>query len=256
MNSTIDIIKNRMSLRKYQNKPISKEHLDIIIESAMRAPTAGNMMLYSILIVEDEEKREKLSITCDNQSFIAKAPLVLIFLADMQRWYDYYNYCDVKEYCKRNQIEFRAPDEADLLLASSDAIIAAQNAVIAAESLGIGSCYIGDIMENYEVHKEMFNLPDKVFPIAMLCMGYYPLDIKRRIKPRFDRKYIVFNESYKRLKNKELEDMFKNRKVKENNKYNAKNFGQYFYARKTGADFAKEMSRSVKEALEFWKKEI
>ena len=54
------------------------------------------------------------------------------------------------------------PEEGDLFLASSDALIAAQNAVIAAESFGIGSCYIGDITEQYEVHKEMLNLPQYV----------------------------------------------------------------------------------------------
>ena len=71
-------------------------------------------------------------------------------------------------------MDFTGPDEADLLLASSDALIAAQNTVISAEALGIGSCYIGDIMENYEIHKELFNLPPYVFPISMLCYGYYP----------------------------------------------------------------------------------
>ncbi|MEX1329519.1 MAG: nitroreductase family protein [Desulfobacterales bacterium] len=58
-----------------------------------------------------------------------------------------------------------------LLLVCCDALIAAQTAVIAAESLGVGSCYIGEIMENYEEHKELFGLPKYVFLISLICFG-------------------------------------------------------------------------------------
>lgn len=254
MNNTIDIINNRVSLRKYDDKEISKEHLDIIIKSAMRAPTAGNMMLYSILVIKDSEKKKKLSKTCDNQSFIENAPVVLVFLADMQRWFDYYDYSGVKEYAKEHNLEYKAPQESDLLLSTTDAIIAAQNAVIVAETLDIGSCYIGDIMENYEIHKEMFNLPNWTFPVGMLCLGYYPKDIERSPKPRFGREYIVFEEEYKRLNNIDFAEMFKDRekRISKDNKFQAKNFGQLMFAFKTGSDFSKEMARSVKEALKQW----
>lgn len=254
MNSTIDVIKNRVSLRRYKDQPISQEHIDTIIEGAMRAPTAGNMMLYSIIAVKDQNKKDVLSKTCDNQPFIAKAPLVMIFAADYQRWFDYYKQSGVKEYCSKKGEEFEGPKESDLLLACCDAIIAAQNAVIAAESLGIGSCYIGDIVENYETHRELLNLPEWVFPIAMLCFGYYPEDEKRVIRGRYDRKYIVFEDGYKKLNNDELKDMYSEyeKRFVQNNKFQADNMGQFHYAMKTGADFSKEMARSVREALKNW----
>ena len=88
---------------------------------------------------------------CDNQPFIARAPLVLLFLADYQRWFDYYMLSGVEDLCRRRGEPLRKPQEGDLFLACNDALIAAQTAVVAAESLGIGSCYIGDIMENYEI---------------------------------------------------------------------------------------------------------
>ncbi len=255
MNAVIDTINSRISLRKYSEKSISDEDLDLIIHSAMRAPTAGNMMLYTILVIKDQQTKEKLVKTCDNQPFIAKAPVVLIFLADHQRWYDYYALCKVQDYCKDNGINYEEPCEADLLLATSDAIIAAQNAVIAAESLNIGSCYIGDIIENYEVHRELFNLPKWTFPVAMLTLGYYPQNMPRTPKERFSKPYVVYNENYKRLSNEELSDMFvkSNNKLNPMNPYHANNFGQLMYGRKTGADFSKEMRRSVKEALKNWK---
>ncbi len=254
MNKVVETLKNRKSLRKYDERPISQEHLDIILDCLMRAPTAGNMMLYSVIMIEDEHKREILSQTCDNQPFIARAPLVLIFTADYQKWYDYYNAGNVEEYCSEENIPFTRPSEASLMLATCDALIAAQNAVIAGESLGIGSCYIGDIMEKYEEHKELLNLPEYVFPVAMLCMGYYPDNYNKKLRPRFKKDYVVFKDTYRRLNEDEIKDMFKSldESYRAENIYNAKNYAQIHYARKTGAPFSREMARSVREALKVW----
>ena len=73
----------------------------------MRSPTAGNMMLYSIIEIEDQNTKEKLVKSCDNQPFIAKAPLVLLFLADYQRWMDYFAVCDIKSYSKSENLPNR-----------------------------------------------------------------------------------------------------------------------------------------------------
>ena len=110
MNDTINIINNRMSLRKYSKNSITDEELNIILNSAMRAPTVGNMMLYSILVIKDKETMKKLSKTCDNQPFIENSDVILIFLGDLSRWQDYYNLCDVKEFCKDIGRKFRKPD--------------------------------------------------------------------------------------------------------------------------------------------------
>lgn len=254
MNTTIEIINNRVSLRRYEEKPISKEHLNLLIKSAIKAPTAGNMMMYSIIKITNNETKEKLSITCDNQPFIKKAPLVLLFVADMHKWYKYFEICDVKKIAKSNNKEFKSPGINDFMLAVNDALIAAQNVVIAAESLGIGSCYIGDIMENYEIHKNLLNLPDYTFPAAMLTLGYYPKDYKKTFRDRFDEKYVVFDEKYKDLSNNELIDMFKNKEndMPKTNIFNADNFGQLLFMRKISSDFAIEMNRSINENIKYF----
>ena len=180
MNPVLKVIYERKSIRAYENKNIPEDIKDEIIKASMKAPTAGNMMLYSIIEVADQSKKDTLAKTCDDQPFIAKAPLVLLFLADYQRWYDYFIHSEVPELCHRMNTNIRRPQVGHLFLASSDAIIAAQNAVIAAESLGLGSCYIGDIMENYETHRKLFNLPQYVFPIVLLCFGYPTKQQKNR----------------------------------------------------------------------------
>jgi len=73
VNETIGVIQNRRSVRAFQDRPIDRDIVDLIIKSAMRAPTAGNMMLYSIIEIEDQTIKDKLARSCDNQPFIAKA---------------------------------------------------------------------------------------------------------------------------------------------------------------------------------------
>ena len=254
MNSVLKTIENRSSLRNFSDREISDESLNRILHSAMRAPTAGNMMMYSIIVIKSQKTKDVLAKTCDNQPFIAKAPVLLLFVADLEKWHRYFKLSDVDGYEKRRNGTYSEPTISDLILGMNDAIIAAQNAVIAAESLGIGSCYIGDIMENYEVHRELLNLQKYNFPIALLTLGYYKEGITRVKRDRFDSKYVVFNEEYKVLSDEEITDLFKEREklFKPNNKYDAENFAQMFYGRKNGADFMKEMNRSIKEMLKNW----
>ncbi len=255
MNETLRVIDNRKSLRGYDQRPIEPEHKEWIIHSAIRAPTAGNMMHYSIIEVADQKLKDKLVTTCDNQPFIARAPLVLLFLADLQRWYDQFVFSGVPDICKERGVDYVTPQESDLLLASCDALAAAQNAVIAAESLGIGSCYIGDIMENIETHREMFDLPKWVFPIALLCFGY-PMraDREQREKtPRYPQKFVYFKDKYQHVAGEELDSMLKGHYGHPKNLYDgADNIAQSVYLRKTGSAFSAEMRRSVKVALRDW----
>ena len=85
MNPTIDLIMHRRSVRSYDPTPLSQEDKDTILQAAMRAPTAGAMMLYSIIEVEEQALKDRLAETCDHQPFIAPAPYVLLCLADYQR---------------------------------------------------------------------------------------------------------------------------------------------------------------------------
>jgi FMN reductase (NADPH)/FMN reductase [NAD(P)H] len=259
MNETLKLIENRRSIRNYAVTPISTDERDAIIHAAMRAPTAGNMMLYSIIEIEKQALKDRLAVTCDNQPFIAKAPLVLLFAADYQRQADYFQYCDVKEIPQEGGISHRLPQEGDMLLACCDALIAAQNAVIAAESLGIGSCYIGDILENYEIHRDLLKLPPYVLPITLLCFGR-PAVVKEesRTTPRFDSQFIVFKNAYRQLNGAEFDAM-----MQRNAEHTlpdlslsdaVKELGRRTYLRKFVSDFSVEMTRSVREMLENWQK--
>ncbi|XCP83558.1 nitroreductase family protein [Roseburia hominis] len=238
MNEVLRQLQERKSVRVFEDREISAEDKAAILEAAVMAPSAGNQQLYTILDITDQKKRERLSETCDHQPFIATAKLVLIFCADCQKWYDAFLAADC---------EPRYPGAGDLLLAVDDALIAAQNAVTAAHSLGIGSCYIGDIMENCEVHREMLDLPEYVFPAAMLVFGYPTEQQKNRKKPeRVAMKHIVHENAYRHMDSAELQEMF-------DVKLNTKTYEEWMKAfcnRKYNSDFSKEMTRSVEKFLE------
>ena len=192
MNSTLEILQHRRSTRNFSDQPLAAEEKDAILQAAFRAPTAGNMMLYSIIEVDDQALKDRLVDTCDHQPFIAKAPFVLLFLADYQRWFDYFRLCEAERKADELGLPNRLPQEGDLLLACCDALIAAQTAVIAAESMGIGSCYIGDILENYEIHREMFDLPKYVLPVSLLLFGRPASgEMPARRTPRFAPEFIL-----------------------------------------------------------------
>ena len=193
-NDVLSLLDARCSTRAYDPTPLTADEKQAILHAAMRAPTAGNLMLYSILEIEDQALKDRLAVTCDDQPFIARAPWVLLFVADFQKWMDLFAPCGCDDL--PGVPAGVTPGPGDLVMACNDALIAAQNAVVAAESLGIGSCYIGDIMELGEEHAELLHLPRWTFPAAMLCFG------RPKTRPHRTEHYerhVVHKDVYRRL---------------------------------------------------------
>lgn len=237
MNPVIQQLKERKSVRVFTDKQLSSAEISAILEGAVNAPTAGNQQLYTIINVTDPALKAQLAETCDHQSFIATAPLVLVFCADCRKWYKAFAEYDC---------EPRKPGVGDLMLAVSDTNIAAQNAVVAAQSLGIGSCYIGDIMENAEQQRKLLSLPRYVFPAAMLVFGY-PAEkqLERPKPPRCAMEHIVHENIYRDMNAEELKQML-------SVKTGAREFDDWIQAfcnRKYNSDFSREMTRSVQVFL-------
>ena len=244
MNEVLRQLHDRKSVRVYEDRPVPEDVKRAVLEAAIQAPSAGNMALYTILDITDPEIKQKLSVSCDNQPFIATAPMVLVFCADYRRWYDVF--------CKYVD-PVRKPDMGDLFLAEADTLIAAQNAVVAAHSLGLGSCYIGDITENYEYHKQLLNLPKYVVPAAMLCMGYPAAQQLSRAKPpRHAVASLVHENGYSLEKAGEMTDMLAIQQGKSGEEL--ADYIRRFCKRKWNSEFSEEMSRSCTEMVKDWRK--
>lgn len=227
----------RKSVRAFENREISPEEKLQILYAATDAPSAGCQQLYSIIDVTDPELKQQLSITCDNQPFIAKAPMVLVFCTDCRKWYLAFEAAGCNP---------RKPGVGDLMLAVTDTAIAAQNAVTAAWSLGIGSCYIGDVMENCEKQRELLSLPEYVVPTVMAVFGYPTAQQQERTKPvRFELKHIVFENQYADPVPTVYREQFKHRTGEQSYEV----WMEKFCNRKYNSDFSREMTRSIAQYM-------
>jgi len=242
MNDTVKLLLERKSVRVYTDEPVSNEDKALILEAALQAPTAGNMTLYTIIDITDQKLKDRLAVTCDNQPFIATAPMVLVFCADYRRWYESF---------KRHVDKVREPAIGDLFLAQADTFIAAQSAVVAAESMGRGTCYIGDITENFEEHREMLRLPKYVVPTCMVCIGHPTEQQKNRPKPtRFKTADVVHENGYDINKSDRMDDMlFERGNIPADD---TAGWIERFCERKWNCDFSAEMSRSCQAIVDSW----
>lgn len=241
--AVLKVLLGRKSVRAFQPLPVSPPLKDQILDAALRAPTAGNQMLYTILDIGDQTIRDRLAELCDHQPFIAQAPLVLVFLADCRRWLDVYREAGAVS---------RQPGPADLILAIEDAMIAAHASVVAADALGLGSCYIGDIVEHRESMVDLLHLDPLVFPISLVVYGHPTEQQKARPQPRrFAREHIVLPDVYRPRTGEELRTMLAEREANPN--FDFDGWVKRFCERKYMSDFSLEMNRSVREyARAFW----
>ena len=240
MNTTIELLKNHTSIRKFNEQAITSEEEEAILACAMQGATAGNMMLYHIIVIRDQALLEALGDSCDHQPFIGTAQLGLLFVVDTYKWAKFFESRGVKDQGK----PYGGPELPDMVLGMQDAMIAAQNSVVAAESLGIGTCYIGDIIEHIELHKDMFNLPMYTMPATLVVMGKY--DYKPKVRPRFAKEFVVTDNTYPQVDKGFIDRMFQKTESKKDD------FAQTFYSRKIEADFFKEMIRSIKLYIGQW----
>ena len=245
---TLSLIWSRRTIRDFERREIEKETVDKLKAMTLRAPSAGNMEMYSILEVEDKEKKKQLAVICDNQKMIENAPLVWIFLCDMEKWKRYFTFSKSPE---KFNIPMPKLGAGDMLLSFEDAVIAAENSVIAAEALGLGSCYIGDVLENGEKLVELFSLPKHVIPAAMVIYGYPKSKERFQSTPRPDINSSIFmKDRYKERTFEDLEDEYKGHREynKEHKRLPFNGEGTVadeYYGRKYTSEFMAEMNRSA-----------
>ncbi|MBQ2947450.1 MAG: nitroreductase family protein [Clostridia bacterium] len=245
MNETIKLLMERKSVRQFVQEPMPREDVEAILNAAVQAPSAGNMTLWTIINVTDPEKKLALSKSCDNQPFIATAPLVLVFCADYRRWFEVFKTLDLGE-------ELRIPATGDFMLATADTIIAAHATVVAADALGYGSCYIGDIIEHCDTQREILGLPEYVKPVAMAVFGKPTASqIERKKPPRFKLEDVVHENCYKQEQGaQEMISMLKERQGLDDEAFDR--WIMAFTKRKWNCDFSREMSRSAAQMIQEW----
>lgn len=148
----LELCKNRHSIRNFINKPVSEEKIKRILEIVQTAPTAGNLQAYQVVVIQNNDIKEKLVGAALGQSFIKEAPIVMVFLA------------------LPNESGKRYRQRGINLYAIQDATIACTHAMLGAQTLGLASTWVGAFNEE-EVQKAI-NADQTQIPIAILPIGY------------------------------------------------------------------------------------
>ncbi len=160
---TLENLLAHRSIRKYVNKPIEKEVLNKILEAGIRASNTGNMQIYSIIVTQDVEKKKAFSKLHFGQKMVEDAGAVLTICVDVNRFH---------KWCELRNAEKSYDNFLWFLTGTIDATIVTQNICVAAEELGLGICYLGTVNYNAPEISEFLKLPDGVFPVTCITMGY------------------------------------------------------------------------------------
>ncbi|WP_291529758.1 NADPH-dependent oxidoreductase [Bacteroides sp. UBA939] len=178
-------LKERRTIRKYQQKGISSELLNDLLESAFRASTVGNMQVYSVIVTRDAERKEKLAPAHFNQPMVQTAPVVLTFCIDLHRF---------SKWCEQRNAVPGYNNFEWFTTGAVDALLVAQTFCVAAEEKGLGICYLGTTTYNPQMIIEALELPELVFPITTVTVGW-PAEEPAQVE-RLPLEAIVHEETY------------------------------------------------------------
>jgi nitroreductase len=160
-----EAIRTRRSIRKYRSKPIPNEKLNMILEAARLAPSAGNRQPWRFIIIQDADRKKEVAQAADDQTFLSDAATIVVAVGD--------------------------PD-ASIRWHEKDSMIALEHIVLASTALGYGTCWIGAFDE--EALKRLLKIPTRMKVVALLPIGIP--DETPSPKPRKKPSEIFFKEQW------------------------------------------------------------
>ena len=190
MNETIKTQLNHRSIRQFKPKALTQEEVNLLVDVARHTSTSNFRQSYSIISITDEKLKEQIAEIA-NQPYIPKAGHLFVVVVDQRR------NTLIAEAKGAEALVQGSPER--FISAFSDAMIAAQNMVVAAESLGMGTVYLGSILNDNAKLSELLKLPKYVYPAVGLAVGWP--NQEPQLKPRLPRHVIHMENYYKDLEN-------------------------------------------------------
>ena len=185
MNSIIDLLTSHRSIRKFSDKPVGDDLLHQLITVGQAAASSSFLQGVTVIRVTDREKRAAFKDITGGQAYVAAAPEFLVFCADLSR---------PMRCCTEHG---GSPSEGlteHFIIATVDVALYAQNVAVAAESAGLGICYIGAIRNDAARSAELLDLPQQVYPVFGMCIGWPDQDPE--VKPRLPVSVVLKENSY------------------------------------------------------------
>lgn len=176
---------NRRVIRKYKTSPISEQTMALLLSAAQSAPTKSNLQQYSIVIIRDPEVRNTVAELVPSMPWVKNAPVIAIFLGDVRR---------IRKLAEIRGHTYQNNNADTFMNAAVDAALAMQCFITAADHLGLGTCPISYVRNRIDDLAEILDLPDGVFPISGLCVGYP--DDAGYVSMRLPQKVVVHQDLY------------------------------------------------------------
>ncbi len=241
----MELLLKHRTIRKYTTKDIAVDDLNEILASGMRASNTGNMQLYSVVVTRNEEMKAKMAPMHFNQPMVKQAPVVLTVCLDVHRF---------NRWCEINKADAAYDNMLWFVNGIIDSMLFAQNICVAAENKGMGICYLGTALYNAAELINLLNLPQGVFPVTTITMGY-PEEIPEQ-PDRLPMQAIVHEESYREYSDDQIREIFALKEalvssqkfVAENGKENlAQVFTDIRYKRADSEFFSEKILKTMRE---------
>src|SRR5690606_37825226 len=156
-------ILSRRTHRRYDSRPVPEDLLEVLFACAFSASAKSDLQQASVVVIRDAEKRRRIADLIPSMPWIGNAPVFMIWLGDSRR---------IRRICDMRGKPF-ANDHLDAFLnAAVDCGLAMQTFILAAEATGLGCCPISVVRNHVDQIGEILELPDWVFPVAGLCLGW------------------------------------------------------------------------------------
>lgn len=177
------------SVRRFASEPVSAQTVTAIVAAAQSAASSSNHQVWSVVEVRHPEARQALVEEGGASTFVADAPVVLLFIADWARAAEIASW--------QGDSDVAADYLESTLVGAVDAALAAQNAVIAAEALGLGTCYLGSLRNHPERTAQLIGLPERAVVVFGVALGYPDPSDVAGIKPRLAPHTVHMHETYR-----------------------------------------------------------
>ena len=195
MNSIMQTQLNHSSVRSYQDKAIASDLLLDILRCGQAAASSSFIQAYSVIQVNDPDKRKTIAQAAGNQRWVVAAPEFLVICADLSR----VEYC-----CQKHQQGDLEGYTEHFMAATVDAALMAQNMMLAVESVGLGGVFIGGIRNDPQTVANTLELPGQVYPVCGLCLGWPKQTMS--VKPRLPVQAVLHQDRFDTAKTQVMVD--------------------------------------------------
>lgn len=181
----LKLLRSHRSIRKFTEQPIEDRLLKDLITAGQSAATSSNLQGTSVIRVRNPKTRRAMAELAGGQAYVEEAAEFLVFCADLNRS----GWC-----CEQSGKTMADRMTEHFIMVTVDVALFAQNVVIAAESEGLGTCYIGGLRNDPQQVSELLELPENVYPVFGLCLGYP--NQNPECKPRLPLDAVLMEEHY------------------------------------------------------------